>query len=35
MLSSDEAFDEKYNKQRIQRDQLNVQKEMVEALKNK
>lgn len=35
LLSSNEAFDNKYNNQRIQREQMNVQKEMLTALKNK
>ena len=35
LLSSNEAFDNKYNNQRIQRAQMDVQKEMLEALKNK
>tara|TARA_R110000772_G_scaffold104070_1_gene205321 strand:+ start:63 stop:326 length:264 start_codon:yes stop_codon:yes gene_type:complete len=34
-LGSSEGFDNKFNKQRIQREQMNVQKEMLEALKNK
>jgi len=35
LLSSNESFDNKYNQQRIQREQMNTQKEMLEALKNK
>tara|TARA_B110000285_G_scaffold185576_1_gene210571 strand:+ start:384 stop:635 length:252 start_codon:yes stop_codon:yes gene_type:complete len=35
MLSSKESFDNKYNKQRIQKEQMNIQKEMLEAIKNK
>ena len=34
-LSSKEAFDNTYNKQRIQREQIDIQKQMLEALKNK
>jgi len=35
LLSSNEAFDNKYNTQRMQKEQMNVQKEMLEAIKNK
>ena len=35
LLSSKENFDNKYNKQRIQREQMRIQKETLEALKNK
>ena len=35
LLSSNESFDNIYNKQRIQRQQMDTQKEMLEALKNK
>ena len=33
LLSSDESFNNNYNKQRIQLDQMAVQKEMLEAIK--
>ena len=35
LLGSDEAFDRAYNSERIQREQMNTQKEMLAALKNK
>jgi TM2 domain-containing membrane protein YozV len=35
LLSSNESFDNKYNKQRIQREQMRIQKETLETLKNK
>ena len=35
LLSSNESFDNKYNNQRIQKEQVNIQKQMLEALKNK
>ena len=35
LLGSDEAFDRAYNSERIQREQMNTQREMLEALKNK
>jgi TM2 domain-containing membrane protein YozV len=35
LFSSREAFDNKYNNQRIQREQMNIQKEMLKAIKNK
>lgn len=35
LLSSEESFDNKYNKQRIQRDQASVQREILEQLKKK
>tara|TARA_R110000744_G_scaffold16361_1_gene45056 strand:+ start:793 stop:1056 length:264 start_codon:yes stop_codon:yes gene_type:complete len=35
LLSSEEAFDNTYNKQRLQREQVELQKEMLNALKNK
>ena len=35
LLGSNEAFDRAYNSERIQREQMNTQKEMLEALKNK
>ncbi len=35
LLSSKENFDNKYNKQRIQREQMRIQKETLEALKTK
>ena len=34
LLSSDESFNNTYNKQRIQLNQVKVQKEMLEAIKN-
>ena len=33
LLGSNEQFDNKYNKQRIQREQMNTQKEVLEELK--
>ncbi len=35
LLSSNESFDSKYNKQRIQREQMRIQKETLETIKNK
>ena len=35
LIGSDESFDDKYNKQIIQRKQLRVQQEMLEALTSK
>ena len=35
LLSSEESFDNKYNKQRIQKEQMNIQRETLELLKNK
>ena len=35
LLSNNESFDSKYNKQRIQREQMRIQKETLEILKNK
>tara|TARA_R100000541_G_scaffold58262_1_gene69278 strand:+ start:194 stop:460 length:267 start_codon:yes stop_codon:yes gene_type:complete len=35
LLSSDEAFDRAYNSERIQREQIKTQKEILEAIKNK
>ena len=35
LLNSQESFDNKFNKQRIQREQVELQKEMINALKNK
>jgi len=35
LLGSNESFDNKYNKQAIQKEQTNTQKEILEALKNK
>jgi TM2 domain-containing membrane protein YozV len=35
LLSSQESFDNEYNKQAIQKEQINVQKEMLNAIKNK
>ena len=35
LLGSNENFDNKYNKQAIQKEQTNTQKEILEALKNK
>jgi TM2 domain-containing membrane protein YozV len=35
LLSSQESFDNKYNKQRIQREQMKIQRETLEALNNK
>jgi len=35
ITGSQESFDNKYNKQRLQREHLNVQKEMLEELKKK
>ena len=35
LLSSDEAFDQKYNAQSIQRENLKTQKDILKELKNK
>ena len=35
LLDSDEAFDRAYNSERIQREQINTQREILEAIKNK
>lgn len=35
LLSNNESFDSKYNKQQIQREQMRIQKETLETLKNK
>ena len=35
LLGSNETFDRAYNSERIQREQLNMQKEMLQALKSK
>jgi TM2 domain-containing membrane protein YozV len=35
LLSSQESFDNKYNNQAIQKEQINVQKEMLKAIKSK
>tara|TARA_R110001592_G_scaffold114587_2_gene314545 strand:+ start:1450 stop:1710 length:261 start_codon:yes stop_codon:yes gene_type:complete len=35
LLSSQESFDNRYNKQRIQREQMKIQRETLEVLKNK
>ncbi len=35
LLGSNEAFDRAYNSERIQREQMNTQKEMLQALKSK
>tara|TARA_R110000764_G_scaffold27457_2_gene64975 strand:+ start:177 stop:446 length:270 start_codon:yes stop_codon:yes gene_type:complete len=35
LLGSDEAFDRAYNSERIQREQMSIQRETLEALKNK
>tara|TARA_R110000803_G_scaffold71490_4_gene134771 strand:+ start:1172 stop:1438 length:267 start_codon:yes stop_codon:yes gene_type:complete len=35
LLGSNEAFDRAYNTERIQREQINTQREILEAIKNK
>tara|TARA_B110000285_G_C14716437_1_gene420143 strand:- start:221 stop:487 length:267 start_codon:yes stop_codon:yes gene_type:complete len=35
LLGSDEAFDRAYNSERIQREQMDIQRQTLEALKNK
>lgn len=35
LLSSHESFNNKYNNQAIQNEQMNIQKEMLNAIKNK
>ena len=35
LLGSDEAFDRAYNSERIQREQIKTQREILEAIKNK
>ena len=35
LLGSDEAFDRAYNSERIQREQIKTQKEILKAIKNK